>query len=437
MKRWVLGLATGLLTVGLAWTYHENALSALQEYLNPDPEDPIPTLELIERKYRLLVLTEGELIGLKTTPVLTPEVRRGGLKIAWMREEGALVEPGEVLVRFDSSEAQLALEENQNQVSTLRQQIDKTATDSGTEMRILEVDRKSADLEFLFARSQIRRDDDIFSRWEIQESLMSAALAEYKQLSVDERASLRGQLTEADLGILEIEKKQANTEVELAEEALSALELPGSVGGVLFYKRYGWKEVEVGSEAWPGQELMEIADLNQFRARLEIPESDISGVRSGSSVQVTVNALPEKSFTGRVATLAATSRQISRKDPRKYFECQVDLNVSTEILSFLKPGMRVQGQIATEVNEHALVLPRSAVFREEEQFVVFTQEETSYKRNEVEILGGDHGFYVVEGLEEGQLACLKHPFDRSRLRLPDFNAPSTSSVERRFTIIMN
>ena len=74
-------------------------------------------------------------------------------------------------------------------------------------MRILEVDRNAADLEFDFARSQIRRDEDIFSRWEIHESLMSAALAEYKQLSVDERASLRGRLTEADLEILEIREE--------------------------------------------------------------------------------------------------------------------------------------------------------------------------------------------------------------------------------------
>ena len=436
MKRWAVGLMTGLLTVGLVWTYHQTAFSVLQEYLTPDLEDPIPTLQLIQRNYRLLVLAEGKLTGLKTTPLVTPEVRRGGLKIAWMREEGALVQPGEVLVRFDSSEAQLALEENQNQVSTLGQRIDKTATDSSTEMRILEVDREAADLEFEFAHSQIRRDEDIFSRWEIQESLMSAALAEYKQLSVDERASLRGQLTKADLEILEIEKKQASTEVELAEEALSSLELPGPVGGVLFYKRHGWNQVEVGNDVWPGQELMEIADLHQFRARLEIPESDISGIRVGSPVQVTLNAMPEKSFSGRVATLAATSRKVSRKDPRKYFECQIDLDVPTEILHSLKPGMRAQGQIQTEVKEQALILPRSAVFKEEDQFVVFTEEDGAYKRNEVEILGADHGFYIVGGLEAGQQACLRHPFARNQLHLPDFNAPSRASRGRRF-IIMN
>ncbi len=437
MKRWAVGLTALFLVVVLAWTYRQAAFAVFQEYVNPDPEDPVPTLELVQRSYRVLVQAEGELTGLKMTPVVTPKVRRGGLKIAWMREEGALVQPGEVLVRFDSSEAQLALQENQNQVSTLGQRIDKTTTDSSTEMRILEVDREAADLEYEFSRSQIRRDEEIFSRWEIQESLMSSALAEFKQLSVDERASLRSQLTEADLEILDIEKKQANTEVELAVEALSSLELGGPVGGVLFYKRYGWSHMEVGSEVWPGQELLEIADLNQFRARLDIPESDISGVRVGYPAQVTVNSMPEKSFSGRVALLAASSRQISRKDPRKYFECQIDLDVSTELLDALKPGMRVQGQLETTVNEQALILPKSAVFKEEEQFVVFTEEDGSYERNEIEILGSDHGFYIVEGLEPGQQACLRHPFDENRLHLPDFNAPSTASQGRRFAIIMN
>ncbi len=98
MKRWLPGLMMGLLIVGLAWTYHEAGFLAVRDYLSPDPEDPVPTLLLSQRRYRLLVLAEGELTGLKMTPVVTPRVRRGGVKIAWMREEGSLVQPGEVLV---------------------------------------------------------------------------------------------------------------------------------------------------------------------------------------------------------------------------------------------------------------------------------------------------------------------------------------------------
>ena len=68
MKRWVGGVITGLLAVGLAWTYHQTALSVVQEYLSPEPGDPVPTLQLIARNYRLLVLGRRRVDGAPDDP---------------------------------------------------------------------------------------------------------------------------------------------------------------------------------------------------------------------------------------------------------------------------------------------------------------------------------------------------------------------------------
>ena len=40
--------------------------------------------------------------------------RTGSLKVAWVADEGRIVNPGEVLIRFDYTEALVSLEQSQN-----------------------------------------------------------------------------------------------------------------------------------------------------------------------------------------------------------------------------------------------------------------------------------------------------------------------------------
>jgi len=68
-------------------------------------------------------------------------------------------------------------------------------------------------------------------------------------------------LSEADLRLLQVDRKMAETEMEMARETLSSLEAKAPLGGVVLYRR-SWTVLEVGSEVWPTQPLMDIADMH-------------------------------------------------------------------------------------------------------------------------------------------------------------------------------
>ena len=82
-----------------------------------------------------------------------------------------------------------------------------------------------------------------------------------------------------------------------------------------------------------------------------------------------------------------------------------------------------------------MVLPKNAVIKKESEFIVFIKEGDGYDERKVEILEGDHGFYLVKGIEEGTNVCLQHPFKKQQLHLPDFNAPAAPTQGRRFVIL--
>ena len=234
--------------------------------------------------------------------------------------------------------------------------------------------------------------------------------------------------------MLNVDRAKAQTEIKLAEQTLSSLEIKAPVGGVALHKRLWFFELEVGSEVWPGYPLVEIVDVNRFRGKIDIVENNIRGVKKGKKVRVHLKAFPREIFEGTIDKVDKIAKQRDREDPRKYFTCEVSLEVSPETLPKLKPGMRIAVQVEVGQMSGAFVLPKSAVIKKEDRFVVFLRQDQEYVEQEVSIVDSDHGFYVVEGVSEGSKVCLRHPHEDENLHLPDFSAPSAATQQRRFGV---
>ncbi|MGH9339509.1 MAG: efflux RND transporter periplasmic adaptor subunit [Acidobacteriota bacterium] len=436
MKR-KIALILLLLMVGASGFFlKDEAREWLSGYIQPEQKEPVPTILLNKRDYQVSVTADGELTGLKTTPAVTPRVR-GSLKIAWLAPEGALVRQGDPVVLFDSTEAQLTLETNENTFTSYGHRIKQTRQNAQTEETVLGMNFLAADEELDYAENQIRKDEEIFSQWEIQESIMSAALAGYRRETLEEKGHLNKTLSQADLRILGIERRKAQSEIEQAQQTLSSMQVQAPTNGVVLYKRYRMAKLEVGQEVWSGQQLIEIADLGQFQGQLQVPESDIAGIEEGKKVAVRLNSLPEQAFPGVVTQIAKIPQQYSRNDPRKYFECRVLLDVPLDLMEVLKPGMKLTGIIEVSMRKEALVLPKSAVIKKAPDFIVFLKEGDDYVEKKIRIIDSDHGFYVIDGIDPGSRVCLQHPFEEQKLMLPDFNAPSSTNTRGRGFIIFN
>ena len=427
----------GMAVAGAWWFFGSAAAKPLVEWLWPAEQDPLPTLTVREREYVVTVPAAGELIGLQTVTVSSPRTPRwDALKVSRVVEEGTIVAAGETIVRFDSSGSTMSLEQNQNSVNRFDQQLSKSEKDTQTDGRVLVLDRQAADLEVGYAERQVRKDEDIFSRWEIQESVVSAALSRYRKEVLEHKGRLKGDLSQADLAILSIERRKADAEVQTARETLSSLEVTAPVSGVVLYKR-GWgRELKVGSETWPGQPLLEVASLNRLQGQLRVVESDAAGLGEGRPVRASVSALPGVSLTGRIQKVAKVAETLIEDDPRKYFQVEVLLDVPAELLGRLKPGMRLEGAVEVSRRQKAVVVPKCAVIQRENRFLAFVRgADGRYVERKIEIRDSDHGFYVVAGLKPGEVVCLRHPYEKQELRLPDFNAPSMATRHRSIVVI--
>jgi len=112
------------------------------------------------------------------------------------------------------------------------------------------------------------------------------------------------------------------------------------------------REVEPGQVASPGTNLMRIVGLGSVYYEPTISETDFASTGVGNAVTVQVDALPGKSYSGKVSAVypaaSATNRVFS-------------LRVTVANPGELRPGMFARGSIVTRVARNVPVVPATAL----------------------------------------------------------------------------
>jgi len=158
--------------------------------------------------------------------------------------------------------------------------------------------------------------------------------------------------------------EQARLAVQTAQENLDGANLTAPFDGTVTQSNAIPKAmVSAGTQAF------RIDDLSNLVIDVQVVEVDINHVKLGQTATVTFDAIPNKTYTGKVVStdLAGTSAQSS-----------VSFNVNVQITDAdaqVKPGMSANVTIITNKVENALLVPNTSIFTDANgsQFVYLVQ----------------------------------------------------------------
>lgn len=158
-----------------------------------------------------------------------------------------------------------------------------------------------------------------------------------------------------------------------------------------------------GQAFQPGATLYTISDLSEVWVQAEIFEADLPLVREGMQAEVTVDAVPGRTFRGRVEYLYPTLDDRSRS-----MRARIALPNPGRIL---KPGMYATVRLDADLGE-TLTLPASAVLRTGERAVAFVRmEDGRLMPHELELgIQGDRFVQVLSGVEPGDTVVTSAQF---------------------------
>jgi RND family efflux transporter MFP subunit len=144
----------------------------------------------------------------------------------------------------------------------------------------------------------------------------------------------------------------AKADIELALSALRDCTMVSPATGVLLDRK-----IEVGTLVGVGTVGFVVGDVSAVKARFGIPDNTIATVKLGEAIGVTVDAVAEKTFTGRITSVAPTADPQSR-----VFDVEVTISNAD---GRLRPGMIGSLALGAPAAPTAqpLIVPLSAVVK--------------------------------------------------------------------------
>ena len=416
---------------GILFYFRESLSDRITKVFASTENDPTPVAALTRQPFSLTVSAEGEIIGLESVLVNTPNTSAGQLSIAWLAEEGTFVNEGDLIARFESMDARLQLEQQQNSLASNLEDIKITDENQVTDEKNRKIDLSIAEEEYNYAIKTIASDETIYSRWEI---ITAASDERYQRQNLDvlknmartqQRSDRSKQQTQA------IQRNELQTLVGRYEQTLNALELRAPVGGmVLYYRDRRQQEPAVGDNVSADQTIIEIINLDALQARVNVLERDGGYLEKDLPVNIRLDAVPDKVFRGVIRTISSVAQSITRDSPLRYFTCDITIVDAGSDLEMIRPGMFLRGDIILHEYESCFIVPSGAVTARELQndTVVFIKNGDRFETRVVETGLSSHGEAVIlSGVEEGEIVALVNPEGTRKLSLPDFNLSTTTT----------
>jgi len=301
---------------------------------------------------------------------------------------GDHVERGQPLVNVSTIELKLALDQQRALYQQARARLGVTG-ESGDIQNVLdaaEVKKAAADLkeaEEIYKRAQLLLDKQLLPRQDFDqtEARMHSARAAH-DLAVQGVQNLRAQLP------------QYRASVELAEKKLRDAVIRAPFKGQV-------KERVVA----PGQYLkvqtpvIVIVSVDPLRVRLKIPETMAGWIRTGDRIQVSVEAYPGKTFSGKLSRINPAVDPQSRS-----FEVEALLENSDELL---KPGFFVKARIPSGKVDRVLAVPQDALQYSYGVYKVCLIQGDVLKETEVKIGESSGGeAEIVSGVKPGDMIAV-------------------------------
>ena len=197
-----------------------------------------------------------------------------------------------------------------------------------------------------------------------------------------------GGLSQSDYDAIQMQYNVLKTQVENLIENTT---LRSPINGVVTARNY-----DVGDMYAMSMPVFTVEQIVPVKLLVGVSETDYSKVKKGDSVVVTADAIPGKTFYGKVNRIYPTVDPATRTFT---VEVKIDNNYKT-----LRPGMFVRATVNFGTNNN-VVIPDVAVVKQQgsgERFVYVLNADNTVTYKKV-VLGRRMGaeYEVLEGLEDG------------------------------------
>jgi HlyD family secretion protein len=306
-----------------------------------------------------------------------------------------------------ASPAALALEQATNNYALAKSNFDKVAQ-GADDAQLRAAEQQLASAKANYARYYGSNYTANKSAAQQQIASAQASLEKLKEPARDfDLAQVSAQIEQARIALDNAKVTATLNEIALAQAqrrlAQAVLRAPfdGVVGSV------NVREGESVSVAGAPTSAFVIADTNGYHMDVTVDELDVSNLRTGQTANISVDALPGTTVSGKVERISSTGTKINGV---VNYNVRVALDSANGANDALKNGMSATARIVLERKDNALLVPANAVRQDSATGKAFLTVRNNNQAQEIEVkvgLRNATSIEIVNGVAEGAIIVLK------------------------------
>ncbi len=388
--------------------------------------------EVSEGKFEIAVTSTGELLAERSVNIIAPDVgrRRGirsrSIEIQNMVSEGTEVQKGDWVATLDRTEYDNSLKDEQENLTEIYTELEMALLDTAVtlsglrdqiENQIHTVDEAEITLKnskyeppTTIRQAEIKYDQAIRELGQMRRS--------YSLAQARAKTTIRNIRTRLN----RYERRVKDYEEVLASFVINA----PSPGMVIYYKDPLGKKRKEGSSINPMDRVVAtLPDLSSMLSKVYISEIDITKIEEGQEVIITVDAFPDRSYTGKVFFIANIGEKLPNTDT-KVFEVHIKLDGRDYSL---RPTMTTNNKIIVKILDNVTYVPNECIHTGTDDIpVVYTK----HGIKQVVIPGESNNKEIVieKGLEAGTVIYRTLPENPDKFKIRGTELIETIKAER-------
>jgi multidrug resistance efflux pump len=287
----------------------------------------------------------GEVYAQSTAAISPPIVEDlWQLTVTQMAGDGSPVKKGDALVSFDGAEVMKSLTAKRSELEEKKRTQEKLRLELAEKARTEALTAAEAHADAVKAQRKATQPEAYVAGVEYKKLLIDRRKAEQKEAKSRERETVAADERAAEQRAADADVKRLSADVERMQSSLDSLNLTAPRDGIFLHATMPWngEKIEIGKQVWRGMSVGEIPDVNTLAVRASLPERDLSRVKAGDAVRITLEGGSGQTLSGHIESIGLGVHSKSKVEPVPVVDLRIALDTSKIAL---KPGQPVQVEI--------------------------------------------------------------------------------------------
>jgi HlyD family secretion protein len=358
------------------------------------------------------IVTTGELEAKNSVNILGPSQLRNyriyNVNIQDIIEEGKVVKKGDYVAQLDPSELSNRIQDAQLELESRKSQYEQTHLDTALQMR--QARNELINLEYAVEEKSIVLEQSKFeppATVKQAEIELDKARRAFQQAKENYEIKYRQNVAKMRQASNSLKKQQNDFDGMLELRESFIIKAPED-GMLIYRKSWNGTQIKEGSQisAWDPI-VATLPDLSVMMSKTYVNEVDVRKVKPGQSVDIGLDAFPEKKFKGEVISVANVGEQRPNSDA-KVFQVNIELKGTDDLL---RPSMTTSNVINITTLKDVLHIPLEALHNAYDSITfVYKKEGISISKQEVIVgLTNNNEAVIEKGLEVNDRVYLSVP----------------------------